>query len=103
MEDQYRKEKSYLKAQKRVKDIKGFYIHLLVTVLSLPIIISVNLMFSPGFHWFWFAVIGMLLGILIHWLVVFGIKIIGFGKDWEENKIKELMEHEDEKLKRKFK
>mgnify|MGYP005991509565 CR=1 FL=1 len=91
MEDQFRKEKSYLKAQKRVKDIKGFYYHLFVTVLALPIVIGVNLMFSPGFHWFWFATIGMLTGILIHWFVVFGVKVLGFGSDWEENKIKELM------------
>lgn len=98
MEDQYREEKSYLNAQKKVKEIKGFYMHLFVNAVSLPIIITVNLMFSPGFHWFWFPTIGILIVTLIHWFMVFGGTKVGLGKDWEEKKIKEFMELEEKEF-----
>ena len=37
------------------------------------------------------------IGMFFHWLGVFGFKSIGFGSDWEEKKINELMEKEDKK------
>ena len=97
MEDNYIQEQEYIKAKKRVKDIKGFYIHLAVLVFSLPIIIITNLMFVPGFHYFWFSVLGWGMAIFFHWIAVFGFSQFGFGKDWEENKIKELMEEQNKK------
>ena len=91
MYQSYIEEQAYIKAKKRVKDIKGFYIHVIVNLLSIPIIVTVNLMFVPGFHFFWFAVIGILISIIIHWLVVFGFPSFGLGKDWEERKIKQIL------------
>ncbi len=99
MEQGYIKEEQYIKAKKRVKDIKGFYVHFFITVFNIPLIIWVNLQFSPGYHWFWYAIIGMPIGLFFHWLGVFGFEKLGLGKNWEEKKIKELME-EDDKLKR---
>jgi hypothetical protein len=86
------KEKRYVKAQKRVKEVKGFYIHVFVTIFILSVIISANLIFSPEFHWFWFAAAGLIGGVLIHWIVVFGVKLLGFDKSWEDKKIKEFMD-----------
>ena len=43
MERNYIEEQRYLKAKKRVKDIKGFYVHFTVFLLTMPIIISVLL------------------------------------------------------------
>ena len=37
------------------------------------------------------------IGLFFHWFGVFGTKFLGFGKDWEERKIKELMEKEKNK------
>ena len=91
MEKNYIEEQAYIKAKKKVKEIKGFYMHLAVMVFSLPIVITVNLMFVPGFHFFWLAAFGMLFSVVIHWLQVFGFSKLGFGEDWEENKIKEIM------------
>jgi hypothetical protein len=96
-QEEYQKEQRYLKAKKKVKDIRGFYVHLVVNIASIIIIVTVNLLFSPGFHWFWFAVIGIVIAQLIHAVVVFGFPGFGFGKDWENEKIRELME-EDRKL-----
>jgi len=81
----------YAKAQKRVKRIKGFYTHLSIYCFVIPIIIFVNLKFEPHFHWFWFSLCGWGTGLFFHWLSVFGLNLLGLGKDWEEKKMKEFM------------
>ena len=91
------KQQRYLKAQKRVKDIKGFYSHMTVYCIIIPIIIFMNLKFEPNFHWFWFSVYAWGSGLFIHWLKVFGFKLFGIGKDWEEKRIKEIMEEQSKK------
>lgn len=91
MEVKFDKEQRYIKAKKRVKDIKGFYVHLFIYLLTMPVIIGVNLVFVPSFHWFWFSVFGWGVGLFFHWLGVFGFNKIGLGKDWEERKIREFM------------
>lgn len=85
-------EYKYAKAKKKVEKIKGFYVHLIVTVLIIPVLIFINLKFVPSYHWFYYPIIGMLIGVFFHWLGVFGIEKIGLGKDWEERKIKEFLE-----------
>ena len=91
MENNFSQEQLYYKAKKRVKDIKAFYTHLSVYCLIIPIIIFVNLKYEPHFHWFWFSTLGWGTGLLIHWFTVFGLRLLGIGKNWEENKIKEFM------------
>ncbi len=89
MEINYIEDERYTEAKKRVQAIKGFYAHLLVSVLVIPFLIFINLRFTPHFHWFWFPIGGLAFSVIIHWFTVFG-----FGKDWEDRKIKELMEKE---------
>ncbi len=93
MRKDYRIEYKYAKAKKRVEKIKGLYIHLIVTVLIIPVLIFINLKFVPSYHWFYFPTIGMFLGLFFHWFGIFGIEKIGLGKDWEEQKIKEFLEN----------
>jgi hypothetical protein len=88
-------EPKYLKAKKKVNDIRGFYIHAIIYAIIIPVIIYINLEFVPDYHWFWYSLIGMSLGLFFHWLGVLGLEKLGLGKDWEEKKIKELMEKED--------
>lgn len=95
MDNSFRQEQSYIKAKKKVKGIKAFYIHLVVNIFSIAIIVTVNLLFSPQFHWFWFAVIGIAIAQLIHGLAAFDFPNFGLGKEWEEKKIKELMKNKD--------
>lgn len=95
MNTHFTEQQRYQRAQKRVNDIKGFYIHLLVYCLVIPIIITVNLIFTPRFNWFWFSTLGWGFGLFFHWLGVFGFQLLGFGKDWEERKIKELMNQKE--------
>ena len=91
MNIEFTNEQRYYKAHKRVKDIKGFYIHLTIYCLVIPVIIFVNLKYVPHFHWFWFSTLGWGMGLFFHWLGIFGFKLLGLGKDWEDKKIKEFM------------
>lgn len=99
-------EEKYKRAKKRVKDEKDFYTHLTVYITINLILIIINLgVFQSGFtdikipKWpmfttpfFWG------IGLLFHGLHVFQYKSRIF-KDWEERKIKEFMEKEEEDLK----
>lgn len=87
MKIQYSEENNkYIKAKKRVDELKGFYWHLATTVFVIPMVIFINYMTSWGFQWFWFPLFGMLISIIIHSFVVFG-----YNKEWEDRKVRELM------------
>lgn len=86
----------YREAAKRVKKLKGFYIHLMVyCFVNIFIIIAKALSLEAGekfWEWdllklpfFWG------IGLLAHGLSVFLPSMI-LGSNWEEKKIKELME-----------
>ena len=95
MNQEILEEQNYVLAKNRVRKIKGFYMHLTVYCIIIPIIIFINLKFEPHFHWFWFSTIGWGIGLFSHWLNVFGFRIIGFGNKWREKKIKEIMNEEN--------
>jgi hypothetical protein len=84
-------EERYARAQKRVQKIIGFYTHLIVTVFIIPFIIFINLDGSPQFHWFWFFIGAWTLGVLIHWINVFGVSKMTLKRDWEQRKLKEIL------------
>ena len=96
MEKYYTEEDKYIKAKKRVENIKGFYANLLAYCLVIPFLFFINYMTSPGYYWFWYPMFGWGIGIAFHALGVFGNNII-FGKDWEEAKIKEIMDKDRDK------
>ncbi len=86
----------YDQARKRVKEIKGFYTHFVVYLVVNVMIVIVNIQnlergetyfqfknFTTAFFWG--------LGLLAHALSVFMPSMI-MGKNWEERKIKELMD-----------
>ncbi|MRX68268.1 2TM domain-containing protein [Flavobacterium resistens] len=96
MESDHTQAKRYQKAQKRVKEIRGFYEHLTVFILVTVILIVINLMTSPEYLWFIWCVFGWGIGVVIHGLKTFEISP-AFSKDWEERKIKEILEKEKNK------
>jgi len=90
---------AYDRARRKAKEIKSFYINLTCYLVCIPIVIIVNLTFSPQFHWFWFSALGWGMGIAAHAMAAFGYPFL--GKDWEERKLKELMDKiENEKVQR---
>src|SRR5690606_10047742 len=89
---------SYELASKRVKEIKGFYAHLLGYVfVNLVIVIIIINDLKPGESYFqaenFFTAFFWGIGLLIHFFSVFGINLF-LGKNWERRKISELMDKE---------
>ena len=85
----------YVKAVERVEKLKEFYQNLASYSLVIPFLIFINLKFSPGFYWFWFPVFGWGMGLVFHFLEVNNYNIF-LGKNWEDRKIKEMMEKENQ-------
>ncbi len=86
----------YVRAIERVEKLKEFYQNLASYVIVVPILIFINLKFSPWFHWFWFPLVGWGIGVLFHWLEANNYNIF-LGRNWEEKKIKEIMDHKSKK------
>lgn len=96
----YDKEK-YERAQKKVKEIKGFYTHLTVYLLiNIFLILAQMGILNGTFHfgmpaWSYFTTPFFWgIGLMFHGLYVFKDSF-GFLKNWEERKIKEFMEEEE--------
>ena len=88
----YSENGAYYRAKKRVDQLRGFYGNLISYCLIIPMLIFINLTFVPGFHWFWFSVGGWGFGLVMH-----AFQTFGYGANWEERKIQELLRKEDEK------
>ena len=84
-------ENEYQKAKKRVKALRGFYIHLGVYVLINAMLFLINITTSPDILWFYWPLLGWGIGTVVHAVYVFGPGR-WFGQDWEEKKIKEIMD-----------
>ncbi|MGV9004571.1 2TM domain-containing protein [Flavobacterium sp.] len=90
----------YQKAHKQVQEIKGFYGHLLSFVIVILFLLFINLKYSPQYLWFFWPLLGWGIGLLFHGMRVFNYMPF-FGKNWEEQKIKEFMDKEN-KTKNKY-
>lgn len=80
---------SFQRAQERVEEMKNFYTHLIAYLMINPFLILVNYFTYWDFQWFWFPLFGWGLGLAAHALTLYG-----FGSQWEEQKIRRLMEED---------
>ncbi|MCF4101825.1 2TM domain-containing protein [Gillisia sp. M10.2A] len=96
MREQNQQRMSYEQAKKRVKRIRGFYIHLVIYIVvntAILIFDSNRKIFVDGNLQFW-GIANLFfwgIGLFAHWASVFGPNVF-LTKRWEERKIKELME-----------
>lgn len=86
----------YEQAVNKVKKLKGFYTHALVyVVINIMVVIANVQNYDPGESFFQFKTFMTAffwgIGLLAHAMSTF-IPYFILGKDWEERKIKELME-----------
>ncbi|WP_165929325.1 histidine kinase [Flavobacterium hiemivividum] len=88
----YNENNAYYRAKKRVQELKSFYGNLISYCIVIPILIFINLRYSPHFQWFWFSAAGWGFGLTMH-----ALKVFGYSSDWEERKIKEILRKEDNK------
>ncbi|HET8887136.1 MAG TPA: 2TM domain-containing protein [Salinimicrobium sp.] len=92
--NQIDQENAYFRAKQRVKELKEFYGHLISYCCVIPALFVINYVTYWDFQWFWFPMLGWGLGLSIH-----GFSVFGYGVRWEEKKIREIMEQEEEELK----
>ncbi|KXH83689.1 2TM domain-containing protein [Chryseobacterium kwangjuense] len=85
---------AYRRASRRVKELKGFYGNLTSYCLVIPFLFVLNMITAPQHLWFYWPMLGWGVGIVAH-----GISVFGIGKDWEERKIRELMEQDNKNTK----
>ncbi len=99
--DNKKQREKYSKAVQRVEELKKFYKHLAAYIIinfalsGFRMIRNINFDsnffevisdFRFGSLWFWWGI-----GLVFHAFKVFGADIF-FGKNWEEKKVKELMD-----------
>ena len=97
MQTKYRvtEQTAYERAVIRVKELKEFYGSLISYLIVIPILIFINLNTMPKFYWFWFPMLGWGLGLSFH-----AFRVFGYGTSWEERKIQEIMNKENDSHKK---
>lgn len=83
---------AYQKAVKRVKELKSFYANLISYCIIIPFLLILNLITTPNELWFYWPALGWGVGIVAHATSVFAI-----GKEWEEKKIREILNKENQR------
>ena len=80
----------YRKAKKRVEEIKGFYANIIAYCVVIPFLIFINYRTSWDHKWFFYPMFGWGIGVVIQ-----GFMVFGYGSDWEEKKIREYMDKDN--------
>lgn len=77
----------YRNAKKQVDEIKGFYGNLIAYCVIIPFLIFINYRTGWEDHkWFFYPMFGWGIGVVIQ-----GFMVFGYGSEWEERKIREHM------------
>ncbi|MGB1209864.1 MAG: 2TM domain-containing protein [Lacinutrix venerupis] len=85
---------SYIRARKRVDELKEFYYNLISYCCVIPFLIFINYNTYWDFKWFFFPLFGWGLGLSIHAYKVF-VNDGVLGRSWEERKIEKFMKEEE--------
>ena len=92
---QQKLDENYMKARKRIEELKAFYGSLFSYCIVIPFLIVIWYIFTPQtIQWFCFPMFGWGLGLAAQAYKVF-FNNAAFGAHWEERKIKEFMQKED--------
>lgn len=81
-------DEKYERARKRVKELKGFYTHLTIYLVVMALLFFIDYS-DRGNWWVHWPAIGWGLAVVIQ-----GVSIGLFNPEWEEKKIKEIIERE---------
>ena len=92
-------ENKYIRARERVAEIKKFYGNLTSYVLVITGLGALNYWVDGWRHpWFLWVAFGWGIGVVFHAIGTFNLNPF-FGKDWEERKIREFMDKDNEQKK----
>lgn len=86
----------YVRARKRVEEMKEFYYSLISYCLVIPFLIFIWFRYTPNtIQWFWFPMLGWGMGLAFHAYKVY-VNDGVLGKSWEQRKIEKFMREEEE-------
>jgi len=95
MQEQVNYDSKYIRAKKRVEEIKEFYFNLVSFCVVMPFLIFIYFYRTPDvFQWFWFPLLGWGVGLTLHGYKVF-VNDGRFGANWERKKIEQFMQEEE--------
>ncbi|THB64910.1 MAG: helix-turn-helix domain-containing protein [Gammaproteobacteria bacterium] len=83
-------EKDEAEALRNVRDIKGFYSHLIKYVVVIGILFVIDILTGKGINWFYWPALGWGIGIVFHGLSLFE-KLSFFGTDWERKQVEKRL------------
>ena len=78
-------------ARKRAKQLKNFYRTFGSYAVIVPFLFAINYLTGGGYWWAIWPALGLGVSLAMQGVHVFGLGLIG-GKDWEERKVRELMD-----------
>ena len=84
---------AYQRARRRVGQLRGFYSNLFSYIVIIAFLAVVNFLTDPHYLWFLWAAAGWGVGVALHAYSTFANNGV-LGRQWEERKIREIMEHE---------
>ena len=87
---------NYVRARKRVEELKEFYYSLISYCLVIPFLIFIWYRYTPDtIQWFWFPMLGWGMGLAFHaYKVYVNDGVLGSG--WEKRQIEKFMQEEEE-------
>jgi hypothetical protein len=87
---------AYVRARKRVEELKGFYYSLISYVFVIPLLYYIWRTFTPfTIEWYWFPAIGWGISLIIQAYRVY-VDDGALGAGWEKRKIEQFMREEEE-------
>ena len=95
-EDSSKKVVAYRRAEKRLKQVKGFYRHLFAYIIFTPFTIFINYVTYWDYKWFWYSLVAWGIGLAFHAFAVFVPHGV-FGSQWEQRKIEQYLREEEER------
>ena len=84
-------QETYARAEKRVEEKMGFYIHISIYILVNIGLIALNLITAPEALWFQWPLVGWGIGVAIHAMMVF---VFGAGSAIREKMIEAELKKE---------
>ncbi|MGF1736331.1 2TM domain-containing protein [Photobacterium satsumensis] len=78
------------KVIEQVREIKGFYSHLITYVLVIAMLFVINFLTDPSYIWAWWPAMGWGIGIVSHGLSAFEVFSF-FGAEWEKRQIEKRL------------
>ncbi len=98
--EKFNKESKYIRAKERVEELKKFYGNLTSYIVVISGLAILNYWVDGwSYPWFLWAAFGWGIGLLFHAIRTFNMNPF-FGKDWEQRKIKEFMNEEEQSPRR---